>query len=52
MKKNNGFPSVLVCGDNCVFESWIGDILLDMGKNIPNHNRNVTFTYVLLLIVL
>lgn len=51
-EKNNVFPSVLVRGDNCVFESWIGDILLDMGKNISNHNRNVTFNYVLLLIVL
>lgn len=44
------FPSVLVCGDNCVFESWIGDIVLDLGKNVFCHNQEIiTFTHALLM---
>lgn len=40
--KNNIFPCILVCGDNCVFESWIGDIILDMGKSIANLNQEMS----------
>lgn len=40
--KNNIFPCVLVCGDNCVFESWIGDIVLDMGKSVSNLNLKMS----------
>lgn len=42
MKQVTFLLSVLVCSDNCVLESWIGDIILDVGKCFSSHNRELS----------